>query len=122
MGRTTSDRDAERAFALDREPADRALYDEYVRGFDEIPVLSDVVRVPPRRALDPSFVRGERRSLRREERPDGYSQREASLAELESCYREYSAPAPLSAKRKKARKTASSKRPRTRKRAAAASA
>jgi hypothetical protein len=81
------------------EPSNHAHYEEYVRGFDEIPVLNDAVRIPPRREPPPNFVRGERRSLRREERPDGYSQREASLAEIETHYREYSAPTAVRAKR-----------------------
>ena len=85
------------------EPTYHSLYEEYVRGFDEIPVLEDVVRIPPRRAAAPSFVQGERRSLRKEERPDGYTLREQSIAELESLYGEYAAPETLTAKRKPAR-------------------
>lgn len=85
------------------EPADHALYVEYVRGFDEIPVLDDAVRIPPRRAQPPSFVFGERRSLRKEERCDGYSLREDNLAELESLYGEYLAPPATKPKRKPAR-------------------
>jgi hypothetical protein len=46
-------------------------------------------------------VRGERRSLRGEERPDSYSLREASLAEIELQYREYVAPKPVGRKPKK---------------------
>jgi hypothetical protein len=75
------------------EPAYAALYDEYERGFDEIPVLDDAVRIPPRRALPPNFVRGERRDLRKHARVDGYTQREAGIAELERLYGEYVAPA-----------------------------
>jgi hypothetical protein len=74
------------------EPADHSVYQEYVRGFDEIPVLEDAVRIPPRRSPPPSFVRGERRSLRKEERADGYELREANQAELEALYGEYLAP------------------------------
>jgi hypothetical protein len=85
------------------EPANQALYDEYVRGFDQIPVLEDAVRVPPRRTLPPNFVRGERRDLRKQERPDGYAQREASIAELELLYSEYLAPAAAKPKGKQAR-------------------
>jgi hypothetical protein len=115
MSKTASEPVAE----LDREPADYTLYVEYVRGFDELPVLHDVVRSPPRRMPPPSFVRGERRSLRREERPDGYSQRETAWAEIEDCYREYAAPAAARPKRKKARKSTPKKGSRSRKRAAA---
>ena len=122
MRKTTSERKGDGA-TLDREPADREIYEEYVRGFDEIPVLSDVVRTPPQRVRQPNFVRGERRDLRRAERADGYSAREEGLAEIEDHYREYSAVGPLPArsKRKKARKATTTKRPRarTRKRAAA---
>lgn len=84
------------------EPADHALYEEYVRGFDEIPVLEDAVRIPPRRS-SPSFVRGERRSLRKEERGDGHALREASRAEIETLYGEYLAPQAAAPKRKQPR-------------------
>jgi|SRR6185503_5027864 len=115
MSKTAS----EPAPALDREPPDYALYVEYVRGFDELPVLHDVVRSPPPRTRPPNFVRGERRNLRREERTDGYSQRETSQSEIERCYLEYAAPAPARAKRKKARKSTPKKGSRRTKRAAA---
>jgi hypothetical protein len=49
------------------EPLNQACYEEYVRGFDEIPVLEDAVVIPPRRPTPPSFVRGERRSVRKQE-------------------------------------------------------
>lgn len=88
------------------EPAYAALYDEYERGFAEVPVLDDAVRIPPRRALPPNFVRGERRDLRKQERADGYAQREASIAELEMLYGEYRAPAAGKPKNKKARSKA----------------
>jgi hypothetical protein len=82
------------------EPANQAHYDEYVRGFDEIPVLDDAVRIPPRRSPPPSFVRGERRSLRKEERDDDYALREANRAEIEALYGEYLAPKAVKPKRK----------------------
>jgi hypothetical protein len=85
----------------DERRVNHVLYDEYVRGFDEVPVLNDAVSVPPRPARPPSFVRGERRSWRTEERPDSYSLREASRAELELLYREYVAPKPVGRKPKK---------------------
>ena len=89
------------------EPGDRAHYDEYVRGFDEVPILDDAVTIPPRRPTPPSFVRGERRNLRKQERPDGYSQREANMAVLEQLYREYLDPQPA----RRTRKTAAKKKP-----------
>jgi hypothetical protein len=85
------------------EPADHFLYEEYVQGFDEIPVLEDAVSIPPRRSPPPNFVRGERRSLRKAERTDDYSLREASLAEIETLYGEYLAPKAAKPKRKQPR-------------------
>ena len=85
----------------DERRVNHSLYDEYVRGFDEVPVLDDAVSVPPRPPRPPSFVRGERRNLRTEQRPDSYSLREASFAELEQLYREYLAPKPVGRKPKK---------------------
>lgn len=88
--------------SLDEERrVDHSHYDEYVRGFDEVPVLDDAVSVPPRPPRPPSFVRGERRSWRTEERPDSFSLREASRAEFELLYREYVAPTPGMRKPKK---------------------
>lgn len=84
-------------------PAYVALYDEYVRGFDEVPVLIDAVRIPPRRTLPANFVRGERRDLRTQERQDGYTARELSIAETEMLYSEYVAPDAGKSKRKKTR-------------------
>jgi hypothetical protein len=90
------------------KPANHSLYEEYVRGFDEIPVLDDAVRIPPRRSPPPNFVRGERRDLRKEDRDDGYSLRETSRAEIETLYCEYLAPKAAKPKRKppRARKKA----------------
>jgi hypothetical protein len=81
----------ERAASGD-EPANQGDYEEYVRGFDDVPVLEDVVSAPPRRSARANFVRGERRNARREERPDGYTLREASLADIETLYDEYRQP------------------------------
>lgn len=75
------------------EPGNNAAYEEYLRGFDDIPVLQDAVRIPPRRPQDPDFRRGERRDVRHESRPDGYAAREASQLELELLYQEYAQPA-----------------------------
>jgi hypothetical protein len=82
------------------EPVDREVYDEYARGFDDIPILDDAVIIPPRPRLPPSFVDGERRSLRKQERPDGFDLRQAKLDELEELYREYLSTQPLRRKRK----------------------
>lgn len=103
---------ATNASALDDErQLDHLLYDEYVRGFDELPVLNDAVSIPPPRRAPRSFVRGERRSLRGEERPDSYSLREAKLTELERLYLEYAAPKPVRRKPKqRARKKGSGRK------------
>lgn len=103
MKKVATARSVERmlAISLDSdEPADCALYQEYVRGFDEIPVLDDAVIIRPRPPAPPSFVRGERRNLRRQDRPDGYEQREANRTELENLYREYLDPTPARRRRK----------------------
>lgn len=78
--------------ARGEEPSNHALYEEYVRGFDDVPVLEDVVSAPPRRPAQPNFVRGERRNARKQERPDGYTVRKANLAEIETLYDEYLEP------------------------------
>ena len=80
--------------AVSDEPGNNAAYEEYLRGFDDIPVLQDVVRIPPRRPQVPDFRLGERRDVRHESRPDGYAAREASQLVLELLYQEYSQPAP----------------------------
>ena len=95
------------------EPADRVMYEEYVRGFDEIPILDDAVRIPPRRSPPPNFVRGERASLRKAERTDGFSLRQASLDEIATLYDEYLAPQaarPQSKPLRAKQKTSGSKR------------
>jgi hypothetical protein len=114
MKKLASARSVERMLTISLgsdEPADSTLYQEYVRGFDEIPVLVDAVIIPPRKSSPPNFVRGERRNLRRQDRPDGYEQRQVRLAELESLYREYVDPQPAGRRRK----TASAKKPSRRK-------
>ena len=92
---------ATRTVATDEEPADNALYEEYLRGLDDVPVLRDAVAFPPRRASQPNCRHSERRDLRKEARPDGYSLREANLAALDLLYQEYVAPPPARPKRKK---------------------
>ena len=101
----------DRIVGADHEPGNNAAYDEYLGGFDEIPVLQDAVRSPPARVTQPDFRRGERRDARSELRPDAYSIREANSAEIELLFGEYSQPAPAPAtvrpKRKKAQKRTS---------------
>lgn len=81
---------------------DHALYDEYVRGFDEVPTLHDAVHLPPRPAPQPDFRRGERPDRRKEPRLDAQALREAKAAEVEQAYREYERPEPAPvAERKK---------------------
>jgi hypothetical protein len=62
------------------EPDDFSVYEEYVRGFDDVPVLQDAVHTPPRRRPPPDFRRGERRDARTEARPDAYAAREENAA------------------------------------------
>jgi hypothetical protein len=90
-----------RTVAPDDEPGNNAAYEEYLRGFDEIPVLQDAVRIPPPRRQQPDFRRGERRDVRQEQRPDASSLREATLAEIEFLYREYTQPPPVAPRPKR---------------------
>jgi hypothetical protein len=76
------------------EPSYEAAYDEYVRGFDHVPVLRDAVRVPAGRAPEPNFPLGERRDARREPRPDPFTTRETKCVELAELYEEYQRPPP----------------------------
>ena len=87
----------------DDESGGHALYDEYVRGFDEVPVLRDAVALPPRR-VTPDFRKGERPDNRSEARPDPYSAREAKSAETAALYAEYVDPEVGRPKPKKKRK------------------
>ncbi len=91
----------DRAVAADAVPGNNPAYEEYLRGFDDIPVLQDAVRIPPPRPQQPDFRRGERRDVRQEPRPDAYTFREATLAEAEFLYREYAGPAPVMARAKR---------------------
>jgi len=110
--------DRGRSVAQDDEPGNNAAYEEYLRGFDDVPVLQDVVRIPPPRPKQPDFRRGERRDVRQEPRADSYSAREATLAELASLYSEYTQPAPVASQPKR-KKRQPSKRKTTRKSASA---
>ncbi len=84
-----------RTVAAEGEPGNNAAYDEYLRGFDDIPVLQDAVTIPPPQRHQPEFRRGERRDARQAPRPDAYSLREATVAEIEFLYCEYTQPAPV---------------------------
>jgi hypothetical protein len=95
---------AERPVAANGEPGNAAVYEEYLRGFDEIPVLQDAVRLPPSRSPQPDFRLGERRDVRQQPRPDAYSVREENSGDLVLQYQEYSQ-AELSAVRPKRKKT-----------------
>ena len=92
------------ATGLNDEPGNDAAYMEYLRGFDEVPVLLDAVRIPPRRSPEPNFRRGERRDVRKDFRPDGYTVRESKLGEIEFLYREYSTHEPASSRPSKAKR------------------
>jgi hypothetical protein len=82
------------------EIGNHVLYAEYVRGFDDVPVLRDAVLMPPPKAR-PDFRAGARRDERKEARPDPYAVREASTAETEHLYDEYLHPIVVRPKRKK---------------------
>jgi hypothetical protein len=84
---------------------DCALYDEYLSGFDDIPVLLDLVALPPPRIVPPEFRLGERKDVRKHSREDAETRRESKARELEEMYREYAAPAAKkpTAKRKRKR-------------------
>jgi hypothetical protein len=66
-----------------------ALYDEYVRGFDDIPTLTDPIAIPPPRVLPPEFRLGERKDVRKHEREDAATLREKSAREQAKLYEEY---------------------------------
>ena len=105
----------DRTVTIGDEPGNNAAYDEYLRGFDDIPVLQDAVRIPPPPRRQPDFRRGERRDARQEQRPDAYSLREATLAEIELLYHEYTqpelvAPRPKRKKRQKSKSKRKSKK------------
>ena len=91
---------------LESTEDDRALYDEYVRGFDDVPTLTDPVGGPPPRIAPPDFRFGERKDIRKHVRPDAVTIRERNARDLERMYSEYVDPVangPKTAKRKKRR-------------------
>jgi hypothetical protein len=105
--------------ALHRKPAledlgDYDAYDEYVRGFDDVPTLRDAVTAPP--SPPPDFRRGERPDLRRDARPDHHAHRESQTTELEIVYREYVEALASPPKLPKAPRAPKSRKPRKRKR------
>ena len=63
-------------------------YQEYVRSLDEVPVLVDVVREPPRVAVR-DFRLGQRRDERKAPRDDATQLREQHGGEIEQQYAEY---------------------------------
>ena len=63
-------------------------YQEYVRSLDEVPVLVDVVREPPRRVSN-DFRLGKRRDERKSPRGEAEELREQHLHDLEQQYAEY---------------------------------
>ena len=66
------------------------LYQEYVRSLDDVPVLTDVVREPPRVAPK-DFRLGQRRDARQAPREDGIELREQHACDLAQQYAEYTA-------------------------------
>ena len=93
------------------EPDDFSVYEEYVRSFDDLPILQDAVDAPPRPRPPPDFRRGERRDARKEARPDAYIAREDCASELALLYGEYCGDVPPAAtKRTKAAKRKSGTR------------
>jgi hypothetical protein len=76
----------------DTGETEHSVYDEYVRGFDDVPTLLDAVGPPPPRRHAPDFRQGERPDLRREPRVDARALRETKAADLERAYVEYLRP------------------------------
>jgi hypothetical protein len=104
--------------------AERDLYEEYVLGLDDLPVLRDAVALPP--PPPPDFRHGERPDLRKERRDDAHAARERRATEREQAYIEYLAvestgsQPPLAPKLRRAKPTARAAKakhakPRTRK-------
>jgi hypothetical protein len=81
-----------------------ALYDEYVRGFDDVPTLTDPVALPPPRLVPPEFRLGERKDIRKRAREDAATLRETNAREQAHLYDEYLEPSAKKPKRGKRRK------------------
>jgi hypothetical protein len=72
----------------DAAAENQGRYQEYVRVLDEVPVLVDVVSVPPRAAVK-DFRLGQRPDARRAPRDDSASLREQHAGEVAQQYVEY---------------------------------
>ena len=79
-------------------PDERALYEEYLRGFDDVPTLTDPVALPPPRRLPPDFRFGERKDARKQVREDAETLRGSRLRELGEMYSEYVQPTTATSK------------------------
>jgi hypothetical protein len=64
-------------------------YQEYLRSLDEVPVLVDVVREPPRAKIK-DFRRGQRADARKAPRDDAAALREQHAGDVAVQYAEYS--------------------------------
>ncbi len=79
----------DRIEALDGAAAEaQGRYQEYLRSLDEVPVLVDVVSVPPR-VPHKDFRLGQRSDARKAPRDDAAALREQHLCEVEQHYSEY---------------------------------
>jgi hypothetical protein len=67
---------------------EQGCYQEYVRSLDEVPVLVDVAREPPRVVVK-DFRLGQRRDVRKEPREDVTQLREEHVRDVERQYAEY---------------------------------
>ena len=102
----------DRVEALDGAATDAQVrYQEYLRSLDEVPVLVDVVREPPRVAIR-DFRLGQRSDARKAARDDAAVLREQHVGDVEQQYSEYVeiCAGLSSAPRKDARKAGSKKK------------
>jgi len=104
----------DRVATLDDAAAEaQGSYQEYLRSLDDVPVLVDVVREPPRVAVR-DFRLGQRADARKAPRDDVAALREQHVLDVERQYSEYlevcAEPAP--APRKTARKNGAPKKKR----------
>lgn len=97
-------------------PDERALYEEYLRGFDDVPTLTDPVALPPPRRQPPDFRFGERKDVRKNAREDAETLRESRLRELEEMYSQYVRPEAASVKGAKSKSKTKTKRNRQKRR------
>jgi len=104
----------DRVAALDDAAAEtQGRYHEYLRMLDQVPVLLDVVREPPRVPVK-DFRLGERADARRAPRDDVAALREQHVLEVARQYVEYAEACaePIPAPRKPARKKGGPKKKR----------